>query len=267
VELGGGVDVNTGRLYRVNEDLDSVGTVVSFDFTDGATVVLVDNKVACANKEKCSKELSKGKHSVTVSRDGYRDSTFGINVPSGSNRYMLALQSKAGVLTLRASDAESEEDVVAQVVIDGNVVGTTPWSGMVAMNARKIVLKADGYDDVEVMERAEEGKKRAVTAKMKARPEAVTTQRTSSTSGNGQNGTFIDSRDGKTYKTVVIGSQTWMAQNLNYGTMVLGSKDQNDDSKVEKYCYKDQSSNCTTDGGLYQWAEASRHLPKWLAYP
>jgi len=166
VELGGGVDVNTGRLYRVNEDLDSVGTVVSFDFTDGATVVLVDNKVACANKEKCSKELSKGKHSVTVSRDGYRDSTFGITVPNGSNRYMLALQSKAGVLTLRASDAESEEDVVAQVVIDGNVVGTTPWSGMVAMNARKIVLKADGYDDVEVRERAEEGQKRSVSVKL-----------------------------------------------------------------------------------------------------
>ena len=69
-------------------------------------------------------------------------------------------------------------------------------------------------------------------------------------------GTLIDSRDGKTYKTVTIGGQTWMAQNLNYGTMVSSEKDQNNDSKVEKYCYGNDADNCTTDGGLYQWAEA-----------
>ncbi|NOX48770.1 MAG: hypothetical protein GXO89_17510 [Chlorobi bacterium] len=68
-------------------------------------------------------------------------------------------------------------------------------------------------------------------------------------------GTLTDSRDAQNYNTVQIGTQCWMAENLNIGTMVNGSSNQTDNSTIEKYCYSDNSSNCDTYGGLYQWNE------------
>jgi len=46
-----------------------------------------------------------------------------------------------------------------------------------------------------------------------------------------------------------------MAENLNVGEMVDGNKDQNDDSKIERYCYDNDTMKCEEYGGLYQWAE------------
>jgi len=61
---------------------------------------------------------------------------------------------------------------------------------------------------------------------------------------------------GKTYNTVTIGSQVWLKENLDVGTRLDGTVAQTDNSTIEKYCLNNDLANCTTYGGLYQWAEA-----------
>jgi uncharacterized protein (TIGR02145 family) len=63
----------------------------------------------------------------------------------------------------------------------------------------------------------------------------------------------------KTYNTVLIGDQCWLKENLNVGTMIIGSQTQTDNSIIEKYCYNNDSNNCNTYGGLYQWNEAMQY--------
>ncbi len=72
---------------------------------------------------------------------------------------------------------------------------------------------------------------------------------------------FTDPRNGRSYYYITItsvysgDSVTVMAENLNIGEMVLGKDDQNNDTKIERYCYNNDTTKCDEFGGLYQWAE------------
>ena len=69
---------------------------------------------------------------------------------------------------------------------------------------------------------------------------------------------LTDIRDNKVYPTVQIGSQCWLASNLNFGTTIASTQDQRDNCIAEKYCYNDNPVNCLNHGGLYQWDEVMR---------
>lgn len=61
--------------------------------------------------------------------------------------------------------------------------------------------------------------------------------------------TVKDCRDSRTYKTVVIGTQTWMAENLNYADSSALS-----DLKGDSWCYGNSADSCAKYGHLYTWA-------------
>ena len=66
--------------------------------------------------------------------------------------------------------------------------------------------------------------------------------------------------EGKIYHTVQIGSQCWFKENLNVGVLITGSQEQSNNGVIEKYCYNDDTLNCTIYGGLYQWNEAMQYV-------
>ena len=127
----------------------------------------------------------------------------------------------------------------------------------VAAAVSVLLLVACGDDDSDFATRPSEGSSSSVT------PQSSSSEKAESSSSKVTDkvgepvepaevttGTMTDSRDGQTYKTVTIGTQTWMAENLNYET-------------ENSYCYKDDANNCSKYGRLYTWAAAMDSVGTW----
>ena len=64
-----------------------------------------------------------------------------------------------------------------------------------------------------------------------------------------EHGELTDERDGQVYKTVKIGNQWWMAENLNYD-------DTQNTESINSSCYNNEPDNCAKYGRLYKWRTA-----------
>ena len=64
-------------------------------------------------------------------------------------------------------------------------------------------------------------------------------------------GVFVDKRDDQVYRSVKIGEQTWMAENLNYA---YNQETSSLDSS--SFCYNNEPDSCAKYGRLYLWSAA-----------
>lgn len=71
----------------------------------------------------------------------------------------------------------------------------------------------------------------------------------------GMYGELLDKRDNQVYRTVKIGKQVWLAQNLNYDYQEKSSTDM-----ARSYCYDDRLENCSIYGRLYSLSAVSKKL-------
>jgi len=180
-------------------------------------------------------KLSPGNYEVKLSHECYEDINFKVGIKKGSRevfdmaRY---LNLKTGGLVL---SAEKDGNPVSEpVFVNGKRVGETPFSGTVPICAEIGIGSGKNKVDVEI------AYKQTVKYKHKIRDIL--------------GGVLTDSRDGKKYKTVKIGEQVWMAENLNYNAS--GSK-----------CYNNQENNCTKYGRLYNWNTAMNVCPNGWHLP
>jgi len=171
-------------------------------------------------------KLPADKYKGELSHRCYEDISFNIGVGKGKRQvFDMAKQvkPKKGGLVLK-SEKNGEP-----VFVNGKQVGKTPFNGSVPLCAVIEVGKSKEKVDVELEHNGR-------------------VEYTVEGGGGVSGGYFTDSRDGKRYKVVKIGTQTWMAENLNYNAS--GSK-----------CYNNDPANCQKYGRLYNWNTAMKACP------
>ena len=200
--------------------------------------------------------LPPNEYSVKLNHECYEN----INFDAGINKGKRAAFDMASNITLKKGglvlSAELDGEPISEpVFVNGKQVGETPFSGAVPLCAKVEIGK--NRETVGVKLRYNE--KVNFTYKNKLY-ENKSGGWDSFKAWFGWN-SFKDPRDNRIYKTVKIGSQTWMAENLNY-------------EATRSKCSDNDPANCKKYGRLYNWYSAIEvcpdnwHLPnneEWYA--
>ena len=124
------------------------------------------------------------------------------------------------------------------------------WLGVLVFAA---MFVACGDDDSDFAARPSDDSSSSVTSKSSDSETSVSSSSSAKADGSEYDAianTLKDLRDGQTYKTVKIGDQVWMAENLNFET-------------DKSTCYGISVEYCDKYGRLYTWAAAMDSAGTW----
>lgn len=182
--------------------------------------VSIDGKVQKAGNLR----LSVGKHHIEVKHECYEPISFDVSIKNGSElKFDKAMQPALGGLSLTTVGEKGPESI--PVFLDGKKVGKTPYQESVPVCAKVEVGNA----------------REVIPVKLKYHETVKYVYKGVSF------GEFKDV-NGNNFKTVKIGKQVWMAENLNV--------------KMENsWCYANDQLYCEKYGRLYSWSAARTACP------
>ena len=141
----------------------------------------------------------------------------------------------------------------ATVKLNGIVKGTTPLEIIVLPGSFKLTVTKPldenfEYSYIETIN-VKNLETKHISIKLGTQVTETYKKKIDATLTNIQFGSTKDSRDGKTYKTIKIGTQTWMAENLAY--------------KTSGGCiaYDNNNKNVDAFGYMYNWETAMKACP------
>ena len=173
--------------------------------------------------------LSPGSHKVEITHRCYEKVSFDVKIKrEGVVKFNSELQPLMGALNLRIFDNQKEKNV--KIYINDVLKGTTPLTEVMPICAK---VSTGKMKNIIIPVKIEAGKTTTQVYKWK----------------NG-----LDPRDGQNYRTVSIGDQIWMAENLNYKT-------------YDSWCYDNRKEACNTYGRLYSWQSAKKACPPGWRLP
>ena len=246
---------NVNGVYALSEDLNI------FENGDGNAALLAVSVLVQANANEAKLAERLDKYSVAISQNGSLDDkekteianwatnatatgkldTIRKNIESWNltdsvpafETYVKALADGDSVI-LSSESRSSSSNVIASEANQSSSSSVIPASSGNLLSSSSSSSRHSGLDP------ESSSSSSVIASEAKQSSSSVTN---SYLNPNINYGEMTDSRDGQVYKTVKIGSQVWMAQNLNYETK-------------NSYCYNDSTTYCEKYGRLYTWAAA-----------
>ncbi|MCU0692151.1 MAG: PEGA domain-containing protein [Polyangiaceae bacterium] len=136
------------RVVETIRTLEPFVTTLTVDTKHAGATVFVDDEPMGETPLDGPISIDVGERVVRLAKPGFRGNPMRVRAASGSpvavQLTLEAVQLRQRI-SIRATGLPRGEQ--ADVLVDGVVVGEAPWSGEVAVGARRVVVRSAGYDD------------------------------------------------------------------------------------------------------------------------